>query len=309
MIKKILLTTLTSLLGLFFIFSGLVKLYPVEFFELTFVDIGVSSWFTAPFVARILISIEVILGLFLLFNFQLIKFTYKATLLLLGIFTIYLTVLLFAKGNNGNCNCLGSFFPLTPLESIIKNIVLILITLVLYRFHKGFDWKFKKAIFMVFILLGLIIPYALNPVDLGYSAQFDEEKVNYKLDLDLIYNDAKTIKPSEDVRKGKWIISFMSLTCQHCRIGAYKFHILKKRNPKLPIYLFLNGEEKNLAPFFEETNTNDIPHSLFLGANNFMKLSGPFLPAIYFVNNSIVEKKIKYYNLYQSDIEQWIEKK
>lgn len=307
MIKKVLLTCLTTLLGLFFVFSGLVKLYPIEFFELTFVDIGVSSWHTAPFVARFFISIEVVLGLFLIFNFQLKKFAYKATLWLLGLFTIYLLFLLFAKGNNGNCNCLGSFLPMTPAESILKNLVLIVITLVLSRFHAGFEWKFKKLFFIIFALISLSIPYILNPVDISSSATFDEEVVNYKLDLDIIYNDAKTKAPSVELRKGKWIISFMSLTCQHCRIGAYKFHILKKRNPKLPIYLFLNGDEENLKPFFEESSASNIPHSLFLGAKNFLKLSGPFLPAIYYVNNGVVEKKVKYYDLDQSDIEKWLE--
>ena len=54
--------------GLMFIFSGLIKLYPIETFELTFVDLGLVSWSGAPFVARFLISIEILVGVLLLFG-------------------------------------------------------------------------------------------------------------------------------------------------------------------------------------------------------------------------------------------------
>ena len=118
---KYVLVILRVLFGLFFVFSGVIKLYPIETFELTFVDLGVVSWKVAPFLARILIAYEIMLGLLIVFNFS-IKLVLKQALGLIVFFTIYLTLIMILKGDDGNCGCFGSYFYVTPSQSIIKNV-------------------------------------------------------------------------------------------------------------------------------------------------------------------------------------------
>jgi hypothetical protein len=304
MIKKILLTTLTILLGLVFIFSGISKLYPIELFELTLIDVKIANWATAPIISRLLIASEFFLGLLLIFNFNLRKFTIKATIALLVLFTIYLTIQILVEGNKGNCKCFGNIIFMTPLQSILKNLIMIAIAVVLFIFHKGYTIPFKKIILVIVSMASLTIPFILNPPDFIMAYQSRQETVGYKMNLDTLYTSTDIQKPAVDLRKGKQIIAFMSLTCSHCRVAAYKIHIIKKQNPEIPFYFILNGDEKNLIPFFDDTKANEIPH-MILNGERFVRLAGLVMPKIIFLKNSIVIRKTDYINLSASDIKQW----
>src|SRR6476620_5848132 len=96
------------LLGLIFLYSGYSKLFPIiETFEFTFVDIHIANWYTAPIMARLIIGLEIFLGLLLITNFRLRKLTIPAAAGMLIFFTIYLIVQIVVSGNAGNCGCFG----------------------------------------------------------------------------------------------------------------------------------------------------------------------------------------------------------
>ena len=79
LIIKILFFLLSSAMGLLFIYSGWAKLEPIEPFEFTFVDLGVSGWRTAPFVARFMIGLEFFIGFLLIFGIFIKRFTINLT--------------------------------------------------------------------------------------------------------------------------------------------------------------------------------------------------------------------------------------
>lgn len=307
--KRIIYISLSVILGLIFVFSAYVKLYPIELFELTFTDIGIANWYMAPYIARIMIAVEFLTGFLLILNLYFNKNTLKFTLGILIFFTLYLIYIIIVEGNSGNCKCFGNFISLTPLESIYKNIFLLLVTVILYKFHKGMDWKFKKIVFPIIIIIALSLPFILNPVDISSSDKiYNSEKLNYNLGLDALYDNPEVTEPETDLRKGKQIIAFMSLTCSHCRTGAYKLHILKKRSPGMPVFFVLNGDDENLEPFFDDTRAGDIPYTMLSG-KDFIRLAGLKLPSIFLVNEGIVEKKLNYIQLDQKEIEAWLSKK
>jgi hypothetical protein len=306
--KRIFFISLSILLGLVFIFSAYTKLFPVELFELTLIDTTISNWFLAPLIARGFIGFEFFIGFMLVSNIYQNRIILKLTIATITLFTVYLIILIFVEGNEGNCKCFGNFISLTPLESIFKNILMLLLSLILYKKHAGFQWKFSKFFMTLIMIASFSLPFIINPVDLNASERnLNVEKLNYNLGLDVLYNDPKTAAPKEELRTGKHIIAFMSLTCPHCRIAAYKMHIMKKRNAKLPIYFVLNGDSTDLPQFFIDTKTADIPYSILLG-QNFVKMAGVKLPAIFWVEDGIVVQKTKYIYLEQKDIEEWIAK-
>lgn len=307
MVKKILLYLLCSLLGLIFIFSGLTKLYPVELFELTFIDIGIANWYTAPVLARLMIVMELFIGVLLLLNLKLKKFTLKASLLVLIIFTIYLAILWIVDGNQGNCKCFGNILVMTPLESIIKNLAMIALSIVLLIWHKGWDFKRSYILIIALALLSLTVPNILNPPDFLVSYRSQQENTGYKLELEILYDNPEVEQPSVDLRKGKHIIAFMSLSCKHCRVAAYKMYIISRQTPEIPFFLVLNGDETELKSFHDETKTNHIPYIILLG-ENFVRLAGYNMPAIFYVNQSFVEQKANYYTMNQEDILRWLSK-
>jgi hypothetical protein len=308
--KKITFSVICALLGAVFIFSAYTKLYPIEPFEYTFVDLGICNWLLAPFIARLLIAFEFLIGVLLVLNIALKRFTYKLGIITLLVFCVYLILQLIISGNNGNCGCFGTTIYMSPLKALLKNILMLAIFAALYIFNKGFGYsRFSKLIVIIIALISITLPFILNPVELDYSeAYLNKPESNYKMELDTLYNNAYLNTPPKELSKGKQIISFMSLTCPHCRIAAKKIHILKEKNPAIPFYFVLNGDEENLKVFFDDTHTENIPHCMLKGSH-FIYLGGMVLPSIFLVNNSVVEHQVNYITLDQQEIEKWLVKK
>jgi hypothetical protein len=230
-----------------------------------------------------------------------------ATLL---VFCLYLILEIIFSGNKGNCGCFGTAIFMTPLQALVKNSIMLIILTLLYKFHNGWGFgKFANILYITSFLSAIALPFILNPVELNYSeAYLNKPENNYKLELDSLYSKAKLTIPPKTLSQGKHIIAFMSLTCPHCRIATKKMHIMHERNPALPFYFVLNGDDENLKPFFDDTHTEDIPHCMLLG-KNFVFLAGTNMPAIYLVNNSMVEHDVNYMDLDQKEVESWLDKK
>ncbi len=316
MYKKIFLTFLCVLLGAVFIISGYTKVgapapfsSPIEPFEYTFVDLGFINWQVAPFIARLMIAAEFLIGILLILHLNLRRITYKLAIGILILFSIYLILLMVIVGNKGNCGCFGTYFQMTPLQALIKNIIMVALCLVLYKYHEG--WQLSKK-YRYLILLpyatSLAMPFILNPIELDYSeAYLNKPESNYKIELDTLYKNASLAIPPKTLSQGKHIIAFMSLTCPHCRIAAKKMRIIHERNPEIPFYFVLNGKDEKLQTFFDDTHTENIPHCMLRG-RSFVYLAGTSMPSIYLVNNSVVEHEVNYLDLDQTEVEKWLEK-
>jgi hypothetical protein len=306
---KFLAIIVSIILGIIFLLSAYTKLYPIEPFEYTFVELGIGGWTSSIFIARLFIGLEFACGLLLIGNLLLKRFTIPLVATVLIFFCVYLLFEIAVFGNSGNCGCFGNYFQFTPLQAILKNIIMLLALAYVYYFHQPLNFCGMK-ILLAFILIGsLIIPFVLNPVDLQVSHQSYTGDVNYKLPLDILYTSKQNAPPKIDLRKGKHIIAFLSLTCPHCRVAAKKLHVMKVKNPSLPIYMVLNGKSQHLKEFFDDTRAANIEWSQFNGAKEFIQMAGLNLPVIDWVNNSIVVRKSTYFTLNQSDIESWLNRK
>lgn len=309
MIKKILLSFISALLGGIFIFSAYTKLYPVEPFEYTFVDLGIGNWQLAPFIARLLIALEFLIGVLLILNILLKKFTYKLGIATLLIFCVYLILELLISGNKGNCGCFGTTVYMSPLKALLKNIGMLVVFAALYIYHNGFSFgKYAKHIVIGISVISCALPFILNPVQLNYSESYlNKPESNFNLPLDTLYNNVTLGNPPKTLSKGKHIMLFFSLTCSHCRIAAKKIHTINKLNPNIPFYMVLGGKQEKLTVFFDDTNTQNIGYCMIKG-HSFIYLAGLTLPVIYLVNNSVVENQLDYIHLDQQELENWLAK-
>ncbi len=296
-------------LGLIFLYSGYTKLLPViETFEFTFVDIGVANWYTAPIIARLLIGLEFFLGFLLVINYNLRNFTLRFTIGLLFFFVVYLLIQIATNGDKGNCGCFGEHIKMTPLQAIVKNTIMIVGGAIAYFLFEGWKVKFNKLFLSFILVTALAIPFVFNPIDYAYTSNNLDEKINYPLELNLLYQPEDTVKvkvPKIDLTKGKHVVAFLSLSCPHCRIAAKKFRLIKKNNPDLSIYFILNGDKEKYASFIEDTKADNIPYS-FCNGKSFVQLASAQLPRIYYLDNGMVVKKVDYYELNQYRIEEWI---
>lgn len=308
-LNKIFSILICAVVGIVFLYSAFTKLYPVEYFEYTFVDLGFANWYSAPFFARILIGIEAFTGLMLLFQITVRKFSIPLAVVLLVIFCIHLTGQILINGNEGNCGCFGNQLMMTPLQALLKNIVLLALLFIAYRLYSADGGlQLPKLLIAVTALLTLSVPFILNPVNLSVSASHDDKSLNYSLDIHWLYENPNDKSPDINLDNGKHIIAFFSVECSHCKLAAYKLHVMYKLNPSLPFLMVLNGDRDELPAFFNETKSDNIPYILFKGPN-YLKMSGPNLPAIYWVKNGIVVNKINYMQLSQEDIEKWLSEK
>lgn len=309
LLKRSLSLLLSICLGLVFIFSAYTKLIPViETFEFSFVDTGLANWYVAPVLARLMIGLELFLGILLVANYKLKRFTLPLSVFLLLFFIVYLIIQIIINGNSGNCGCFGEQLIMTPLQGILKNIIMIVLALMVYFTCINWELKYNGLLVSLVALNAIIAPFIVNPVDYTYTSNNLDEKVNYPLELNLLYEPEDSIKveiPKVGLRKGKQVLAFLSLTCSHCRIAAKKFRLLKKENPKLPIYFILNGDRSDFKAFIEDTRADNIPYSFCLG-KTFIALASSHLPRIYYLDNSIVVKKVDYFELNQYAIEKWI---
>jgi uncharacterized membrane protein YphA (DoxX/SURF4 family) len=309
MLKKIVLASLCILLGGVFILSGISKLYPIEPFEFSFVETELFNWQAAPFVARLFIALELLLGFLLLVQLNLKKYVYKLSIALLAFFCIYLAIQLISGGNEGNCGCFGSWIEMTPLQAMLKNGVMLGVLALLYKKHDGWQFKTKYAGLILFpVLIAIATPFILNPIALDYSeAYLNRPENNFHIELDSLYVNAKADfpVPPKTLSEGKHIIAFLSLTCGHCKIAARKMALINKLNPRMPFYFVFNGSKENLKAFYAETHAEAIPYS-FLGGRAFVYLAGTSFPTIYLVNTETVEGDLNYLNLSQEEIEKWL---
>jgi len=306
---KILFFLICSFMGLVFLYSGYTKLNPIEPFEYTFVDLGIGGWRLAPFIARFMIGLEFFIGFLLIAGLYIKRFTIKLTIISLIVFCIYLLFVMMNTGNNGNCGCFGTAISMTPLQALIKNVIMIAVCLIIYRFYDGLDFKkLGKWAFGALFITAFALPHILNYVDLNFSAAYLSKKEDsFKLELDTLYKYNKIHEAPKTLSKGKHIIAFMSLTCQHCRIAAKKLKLIKEKNPAISIYFVLNGDYKKLQPFFDDTKSRNIEYCVLNGPG-FIYLAGLNLPVIYLVNNSQVENYVNYMELDQAELEKWLAK-
>jgi uncharacterized membrane protein YphA (DoxX/SURF4 family) len=130
-------------LAVMFLFSGLSKVVSLPFFDSMVAEllIGVDyfdkpqAFYFIQIFTRILIAFELLIGAALLQD-RLFK---KAVLPIMQLILIVFTIHLFydsitGKGFiEGNCGCFGDILPMNNLESIIKNIVAMLVGLFVWR--------------------------------------------------------------------------------------------------------------------------------------------------------------------------------
>lgn len=304
-LKRIVGVILLLALSATFFYSAYTKLYSenaFDNFQWTFIDLGISSAIVAGVVARIMIGVELLLGTLLLAHIYLKQFTYKAVIALLSVFIIYLLLLIMKQGNTGNCGCFGDKLAMTPLQAIWKNLGMIAATAILMFIYPVKPYKFQEYVLMVAALAAFSAPFLLHNLYIGTAPAKFSRQVN----LDLLYKYAPA--PTTDLRKGKHIIAFMSLTCPHCKKAGFLLEKIHRQYPEIPIYIILDGSEVHKKTFFEESQISTVPYLYYPHSPEFMAMAGDGVPAIYWVNDGQVEYKSKYayYQLDPAYMKNWL---
>ena len=139
MIKHFLIGFCRIFVGSLFIFSGLIKANdPLGFsykLDEYWVEFGMNwDWLISmgPSLASFVCILEIVLGVAILVAYR-VKIVSRLLLLIM----VFFTVLTFASAVFDlvkTCGCFGEAIPLTPWQSFIKDIILIVLVLVIYSY-------------------------------------------------------------------------------------------------------------------------------------------------------------------------------
>lgn len=151
------------LVGFIFLFSAVSKLFPVLAFEMQLVSHGITNWLAAVVLARVLIAAEIFLGLCFFQHSYIKKIFIPGAMLLLIIFSIDMIYLIILRGPGGSCGCFGSVLTMTPIEALIKNIILLALLNFLYNKIKA-DTGSGTVLVIIFFVLSVSITLLFSHV-------------------------------------------------------------------------------------------------------------------------------------------------
>jgi hypothetical protein len=304
MIQKIFPKLSIFIIGVFFLISAIAKLYPVISFEFSLGSYGIP-WTLTPYIARAVISIEIIIGCLLIFQYRLKRFTIPLTFGFLLLMTFVLIYRWLTAGSDSDCGCMGELLPMTPIQSIIKNLLLIFVLFIAQRSIELQESNSSKTFLLgIILIIAFVSPYIIEPIYVGENTTHDTQEA-HPLDIDLFYAKSQLDTPKIDLKKGKHIIAFLSTTCPHCQKAATKFGIIQNQHPEYPFYLFINGSEETVNQFRKEYKCEEIPYSRLLQPQ-FLQLSGPSLPSIQYINDGVIQRSVNYMDIDNSGIEDFL---
>jgi len=311
MIKRISLIVIRVLVGVMFIYSGWSKVSPIEPLEFTMLEYTHLPWFLNSVVARLLISLEILLGVMLVFCVR-PKTAIKVSCSLLVLFTLYLIFVLSTQGNDGNCGCFGIKHTFTPLEGIFKNIFTLVLLAVFAKWNTyRLFFNSEKNFFLVLILASIAFPFIKEPMDVSVEDKF-EESIGKDIGLDSL---SSTIYYEQEVEitKGKHLVAFFSMGCKYCKLTTQKLALIASRTNKdfKRFYFFGKNKEKipqykeDLLKFWKTTKSDVVPNKV-LEKEHFYKLAGFSLPAIYLVEDGKVIKQLSFRSVDEETIDEFL---
>ncbi len=290
-LKKYFQYSCKALVGIVFCVSAILKMLTIESFEIyifSFQCVGLS---VSYIIARIIICLELILGVALVLNIYK-RQIYIATVSVLSVFTLFLVYMYFFKGNEGNCHCFGDAVQLNPLHSIAKNVVLIGLVL---ASHNVAPFKFNREKLIAIILSAVVFlsVFIASPPDNWLSfnnAEINKTALNETFDLGVLNKN--------EILNGTQIVSFYGVGCQYCKLAHKKLEVIQQNHPELTMNIvgvFWGGNEKYAN--FIKNSTIPFSKTFRISPVPFLKITNGSMPILLIVENGEITKILNYRNI------------
>ena len=260
-------------IGSVFIIAAILKLISIDEFEIYIYSFDIFSFLLTTFVSRFIIIGEFVLGLFLILKIN-YKITWRLAFISLILFTLFLIYVAIFR-NDDNCHCFGELVELSPLESIVKNLILIFL-LLLSQKPKAKSQKpatnsqQPTAKVLVVLLSCCLVVFILTPPDSIYKMIYSTEKEVSTLDLYESFDEVVKIDFTEEgvefdtitnFQEGETqLIAVVSAGCKYCKLGLKKLSLMQKNEDISldDVDVFIWGSPEGIIDFREETMTEDF---------------------------------------------------
>ena len=292
-------SALKVLLGLVFVVSAVLKLFDMDKFEIYIYSYHFFSLNASFMVARLAIIIELVLGIGLI-SHCLHKLMWWGSIAMLAGYSLLLIYAMYL-GRTDSCHCFGDFLQLDPKQSLVKNGVLMLLFLPIYRME---SWKtpFRWLILCITVMVSTIAVFVISPPD-NLTSNADPEQ-NLQLEL---FNEMLDDAPLDalNLREGKQVICFFSTSCEYCQMAAHKLSLMQQFYgfPKENItYLFM-GNEESIAKFYEESGSAQYRDVLYSDVARLLKAINGNFPVIVFLEDGEVVHEYSFRNMNEAEIQ------
>jgi uncharacterized membrane protein YphA (DoxX/SURF4 family) len=174
--KKTFLNTARLLVGILFIFSGLIKAndplglsYKMqEFFEVW--NMPALDAYTLGF-SVVMIVFEILAGVAVILGWRMRLFAWL--LLLLIIFFSFLTGYAVISGKVRECGCFGNCIPLQAMGSFIKDLILLLLIAILFIYRNEIKTRLSSRSSLIILALTLVFSFTVQWYALRYLPMVD----------------------------------------------------------------------------------------------------------------------------------------
>ena len=295
-------STLKVLLGLVFIVSAVLKLIDMDSFEIYIYSYHFFSLNVSFIVARLAIILELVLGIGLV-SHTLHKMYWWGSMAMLGGYTLLLIYAL-TLGRTDSCHCFGDFLQLDPKQSLIKNGVLMLFFLLIYRMESR-KTPFRRLILILAVMASSIAVFVISPPD-NLTSNSDPEQ-NLQIEL---FNEMLDDVPLEalNLREGKQVICFFSTSCEYCQMAARKLSLMQQFYgfPKENITCLFMGNEEGIADFYEQSESERYRDVLYLDVTRMLKAINGNFPVVVLLEDGEIVHEYGFRNMNEAEIKAYM---
>ena len=273
--KKGISCVLRVLMGVVFLMSAYSKLVTPGLIEIILLDHGIiGSREAAAILVRVLIGFEFALGLLFFQPYSLKRLVIPVSFLFLTGFTIYLGYTAIILKDTQNCGCFGEMIKMSPVESIIKDIVLMVLLVFLFR------WSDEKKNY-----------FAAPPIiALSVAAVFLVIPVKSQKDFKFAGYTSFVGAGRVDLSRGDKLIVIMNTECDHCQLLAKDLTGMKQKMKWFPeTYTLFFSEGSVSVDSFKVITNFDLPYKI-IDVSQFLNLIGQSPPRIYRLSDGVVKE-------------------
>jgi len=276
---KIVCFVLRVFLGVIFIASAVLKLFPIEAFDARILETApFLGWTFSMIAARLIIATELAIGIFIVAGLWLHRVVYPLTLAMLGFFTCIIIYSLIRFGNDPNCGCFGELLAFSNVESLFKNIVLIAITIFLNSHAQKHTLKYW---WVGVIVLGT----SIFTVCMMHKIPLYLDEIELKEPFPAAYLECENYYFSETDLYQKHLVLFFSCRCLRCKEMVRNMETLNRIYPLQNVYYYIC--EDSLISYTELFDNKEIsfPYKIIPKDSFYSYIPAPYLPFIGLVDS------------------------
>lgn len=297
-------SVLKVLLGLVFIVSAVLKVYDMDRFEIYVYSYHFFSLNLSFLAARAAIILELVLGIGLVSHTLHKMYWWGSVAMLLG----YSLLLLYALhlGRTDSCHCFGDFLQLDPKQSLIKNGVLLLLFMLVYRMESK-KTPFRWLILCLAVMASTIGVFVASPPDNLTSYSNPEHNLQKELFDEML---DETPLDTLNLREGKQVVAFFSTGCEYCQMAAQKLSLMQQYYgfPTDNITFVFLGSEDGIARFYEESASTHYDSVLYPDVVRLLKVINGNFPVVVLLDNGEVVHEYGFRNMQEDEIKAFFER-